>query len=160
MLSWWFKYVYLNTVYDTVQWRIQVLRLRGATFLGIRIATPSPLERFSWSHYKSICLFFLGFPIAPPLMHFFWSHYKSLYLELYGGKRWGALQHSGHAPWNRRGGGHTSLWKGGLGPSAPPPPGIRPCSTCICDTRRNWTWKRIFLWKCIDIQDYRQDICV
>ena len=54
--------------------------VRGAHFLGIRFAPP--LERLSWSHYKSLYLDFLGFRIAPPppCVFFLWSHYKSVYL--------------------------------------------------------------------------------
>ena len=45
--------------------------VRGAHFLGIRFAPP--LERLSWSHYKSLYLDFLGFRIAPPPLVFFFS---------------------------------------------------------------------------------------
>ena len=80
-----------------LQWRIQDLRLRGGpTFLEIELHPPPPLERFSWSHYKSLYLDFLGFRIAPPLCFFpegtikvyswifFWIHYKSLYIHFFG----------------------------------------------------------------------------
>ena len=57
--------------------RIQVLRLGGSTFLGIRISPP--LRGFPEATIKVYTWFFLGFRIAPPLSFFSWSHYKSLY---------------------------------------------------------------------------------
>ena len=42
-----------------------------------------PLRGFSWSHYKSLYLDFLGFWFAPPLDHFSWSHYKCLCLDFW-----------------------------------------------------------------------------
>ena len=64
--SLWLKDTHKNVL--PLEWRIQDLRLRGPTFLGIRIAPP-PLVHFLWSHYKSLCLNFLkggGGPGSPP----------------------------------------------------------------------------------------------
>ena len=46
--------------------RIQVLRLRGPTFSGIRIAPPPPLRGFPEATIKVYAWIFLGFRIAPP----------------------------------------------------------------------------------------------
>ena len=67
--------------HEVYQWRIQVLRLRGAHFLGIRIAPTHPLRGFPEATIKVYTCIILGFRIAPPppLSFFSWSHYKSLY---------------------------------------------------------------------------------
>ena len=60
---------------------------------------PPPLEHI-------VPGFFFRISNCTPLEHFLWSHYISLYnvpgiLRGCGMvKRWGALKHSGHAPWN------------------------------------------------------------
>ena len=110
-VQWW------SQIWCRLQWRIQDLRLGGGGggLLFYELELHPPLERFSWSHYQSLCLDFLGFRIAPPheffseatikvytylcisseatikvytWIIFFCSHYKSLYLNfLKGGAR-------------------------------------------------------------------------
>ena len=96
-----------------------------------RISICTPLDQFSWSHYKSLYLDFLGFRLAHI---FFWSHYKRLYLDFLGFRFahtplsiFSEANIKVYTPWNKGGGARAP-------PEPPPPPWIRHCMVWLqCD---------------------------
>ena len=135
-------------VHGRVQWRIQVLRLRGSTCLGLH---PPPYWEVSLKPlWKSILVLFrISNCTPPPLELFSWSHYKSLCLR--------STPHGIMGDAHSRIKTHPTYWKGGPGPS---PPWIRPWSTrqprgtyvelvMVINVRHTLFW--IFIWSRVNI---------